>query len=127
MGDVNGGVRNTGNGTCSVTGWCSGPGYSGPPLQARVLLDGAVTANGTASVHRTIAGAHGFVLQVDCAAYQAGLHRFQVQCLYPYTRARAPAIAPQPPSLPLQLEQQRWFGLKGSPFCTENGHASACA
>eukprot|EP00937_MAST-01D_sp_MAST-1D-sp2_P003564 g3564.t1 len=111
-GDLNGGARSSGS-VCSVTGWCSGPGFSGPPLQARVLLDGALAANGTAAVHRAVAGAHGFVLQVDCAAYQAGQHRFQVQCFYPYAYAGA-------------SQQQQWFQLKGSPFCTKDGQSASC-
>ena len=93
-----------------ASGWCAGPWYSGSPLRVRVRLDGAPAANGTASAHRAVAGDHGFVLPVGCAAYRSGSHRFEAECLYPY--ASGPV--------------SKWFALKGSPFCTENGAKATC-
>ena len=72
------------NGTeCTVSGWCSGPGFSGPSLQARLLLDSSATpvANGTANVPRSKAGYHGFLLQLPCSdATAAGEHTLEASC-----------------------------------------------
>jgi hypothetical protein len=99
------GVARSG-GKCAINGWCSGPEFSGPALQVRVLLDHAALANGTASAHRAKAGNHGFDVGVDCAAFAAGTHRFDVQCFYPPT--------------------EQWFGLNESPMCTKGGTRAAC-
>ena len=70
-------------------------------------LDGpAVIANGTASIHRPIAGPHGFELAFPCMAFASGVHRFDVECFDPI--------------------HNRWAELKNSPLCTKDGKMEPC-
>lgn len=68
--------------SCFVGGWCSGPGFSGPPLTVRVLVDKALQGNTTASVHRKIAGDHGFAFPLDCDLFAKGAHKVEVDAMY---------------------------------------------
>jgi len=90
--------------TCRMAGWCSGPNYSGPPLTVRIMLDGVQVANTTASVHRQIAGDHGFVVQLDCTKIAAGEHKIEADAMY----------------------AGGWATLKGTPVCTSNGKVVTC-
>ena len=89
----------------NVTGWCSGPRYSGPALRVRVLVDTAEIANGTATLPRKIAGNHGFVLPVDMRAFLTGAHKVDVECLF---------------------GARDWFELEHSPVCLKDGHIVTC-
>jgi hypothetical protein len=91
---------------CSLRGWCAGSKYSGPALEARARLNGQTLVNGTASLHREIAGDHGFELPVDCETFASGSHRLQIDCRSASTG--------------------KWFGLKGSPLCIEGGKKVKC-
>jgi hypothetical protein len=98
-------VRNwSPTGVANISGWCSGPKYSGPALGVSVRADGMQVANGTASLHRAIAGDHGFELLTNLAAFKTGAHKVQVGCVY----------------------QGTWFELKNSPVCLKDRHAVAC-
>ena len=93
------------HGKYHLRGWCSGPGFTGPPLAVRALVDKKVVANGTAEMHRQKAGNHGFLLQVTSSQLDMpGEHRLQVQCRH----------------------GQQWFDLKGSPLCVKNGATLPC-
>jgi len=97
---------------CTAHGWCSGAHFSGPPRQARVLLDSTnatkadTIAHGLAPVHRAKAGDHGFVLPFECEAVASGKHAFHAQCQDPKTG--------------------EWYELENSPRCTANGLRTAC-
>jgi len=45
------GIKINAGGGCTASGWCSGPSFSGPPLQVQFLLDGVVVANNTQTCH----------------------------------------------------------------------------
>ena len=69
---------------CTLSGWASYAGYSGPALTARAKIDGVFAANATANIHRKIAGDHGFVLEfsaADCEKLQGGSHWVTVEAL----------------------------------------------
>ena len=62
---------------CELSGWVSGPSYSGPSMLVQLLVDGeAMGRPVVGSIHRMIAGDHGFVLPFDCAVAQSGNHSF---------------------------------------------------
>ena len=64
--------------TCGLSGWCSGPGYSGPSMEVQLVVDGKKTGKPVlGTIHRQIAGNHGFVLPFDCALAAHGRHTFQ--------------------------------------------------
>ncbi len=92
--------------SCVVSGWCSGPKYSGPSLKYRALLDGDSILNGLANISRTIAGEHGLSGSIDCANVASGQHKLEVQCLFDVTG--------------------EWFSLQHSPICVKNGKVVAC-
>ena len=48
----------------------------------RARVDGTVAANTTASIHRKIAGDHGFAMHLDCALFASGKHKVTVSALY---------------------------------------------
>jgi hypothetical protein len=90
---------------CMISGWCSGPGYSGPSLEVRVLIDGKKVANATASVHRKIAGDHGFAIPLDCAMLEANKkHKIEADAMF----------------------QGSWWELKRSPVCIANSKPVPC-
>jgi hypothetical protein len=82
--------------------------FSGSPREVRVRLDGpTVVANGTASIHRSTAGNHGYEVQVvACASFASGRHRFDVECFDPV--------------------RNQWAELKNSPLCTKGGTRAPC-
>jgi len=90
--------------TCDITGWCSGPDYSGPALNVRILLDGQQIANVTASMHRQEAGDHGFAVKLDYTKVSTGAHKIQTEAFYEGT----------------------WGDLRNSPVCTAGGKVVAC-
>lgn len=89
----------------NVTGWCSGPKYSGPSLSVRVLVDSKEVANGKAFLPRAIAGNHGFDLPVDMGAFLTGAHKVEVNCLF---------------------GASDWFEIKNSPVCLKDSRKVAC-
>ena len=53
---------------CTLAGWCSAQGYVGPSMEIQLVVDGTPTGPAVVgSIHRTIAGDHGFILQFECA------------------------------------------------------------
>ena len=87
---------------CPAEGWISDPNYSGPPLPVRVTLDGVVVATALANVSRQVAGPHGFLVPLGCAAFHEGFHTI---------RAFGPASA----------SNDTWVELRGSPKCVQDG------
>ena len=73
-GQVDGLVLNHNN-SCSLAGWASATGYVGPSMEVTLVYDGTPTGKPIiGSIHRTIAGDHGFILHFPCEL-AAGTHR----------------------------------------------------
>jgi len=87
-----------------MSGWCAGPGYSGPPLNVRIKVDGAVVANTSASMHRQIAGDHGFAVLLDCTKLAMGEHKIVADAMY----------------------SGHWVTLRGTPLCISKGSIVTC-
>jgi hypothetical protein len=69
-------------------------------------VDGTEVANGTASVPRKVAGAHGFVADVDLTAYETGgVYKINVECMY----------------------EAAWFSLGHSPVCVKDSKEVPCS
>ena len=55
-------------GGCTLAGWCSARGYVGPSMEIQLVIDGTAHGKPTVgSIHRAIAGDHGFILHFDCS------------------------------------------------------------
>jgi hypothetical protein len=102
--DLQGNVKLNDGSKCALNGWCSGPNFSGPPLSVRVILDGTPIANVTASLHRKVAGDHGYQIPFDCAKIASGSHQLLTEAFY----------------------KGEWLQLAGSPMCFKGGKEVMC-
>ena len=92
-------------GACTLTGWVSGPNFSGPSLLVQLLIDGAPHGGLVpADVKRLKAGPHGYILTFPCATIAAGKHRLDVAA---HKAATGPVV-------------------HTSTVCTANGQVAAC-
>lgn len=87
-----------------VAGWCSGPEYSGPPLQVQVVVDSKVANSTLANIHRAIAGDHGFNVSFAYQLIAAGSHTVDTQAFF----------------------SGQWQSLSKGHVCVRDGRKEAC-